>query len=103
MAINIMVFNKFRITSNEHNILVHRKSIVDPTKAPNWPEAKAKGASPDKRVEWTNTRYYGTVEQALMSIAEERIKDSDATTIDELLHEIKGIRREISDVLSVRV
>ena len=104
MALNIEVFDgNFKITSDADNVIVYRKINVDPTKAPNWEKRKKEGASPDKYEKWVNPTYHGTIEKALMRIAEQRIRDSDATTLAELLHEIKGIRREISDVLSVRV
>ncbi len=102
MAIDIVVFDDFRIVSSEMNVTVYRKNIVDPTQSPNWEERKAKGASSEKRVEWSKPTYHGTVDKAFKSIADQRVLEVDATTIDELLHEIRRIRREISDVLSVR-
>lgn len=102
-GINIEVFDSFRITADDMNVIVHRKRIIDPTLAPNWAKAKAEGASPDKRVEWANPTFHATVEQALTKIAEQRMREADASTIEELLHEIRRIRRQISDVLTLRV
>lgn len=101
--LNIEVFEKYRITSDEFNVMIHERVIVDPTKSPNWERRKAEGASPNKRIEWRVVSYHASVEQALQKLAELKIRESDATTLTELLHDIKRIRREISDVLTVRV
>lgn len=101
MAIDIEVFGDFRIVSSEMNVTVYRKNIVDPTKSPNWEERKAEGASSEKRVEWARSSYYGTVDKAFKAIADQRVLEVEASTVEELLREIKRIRREISDALSV--
>lgn len=42
------------------------------------------------------------IEKAVQHIAIQRVLETDVTTDGELLHEIRQIRREIIDVLSVR-
>lgn len=96
-------FGNFRITTDEHQFIVHRKSIVDPTKLPNWEKKKKEGASPDKYEVWTNPTYHGKIEDALEKIAQERIRKSEAKTIEELRSDIRQIYREIRAFLDIRV
>jgi hypothetical protein len=99
MALNIVINKEYRITSDGLNIILQRRRIVDPTKSPNWSRMKAKGADPTPRDEWKDEGYYNTVEAALNGIVDRRIKESDAQTVDELISEIRQIRREINEVL----
>lgn len=100
MALNIEVFDgQYRITSDEYNVIVEERYEVDPTKSPKWKE----GDPTKVRVEYRKPRYYPTVEAALIGVAESKVRMSDATTLEELAHEIRQIRREISDKLSLKV
>lgn len=99
MPLNIAVNENYRITSDSHNIIVSKRKVVDPTKAPNWEKRKKEGASPDLREVWEETAYCKTIERALDKIYHQTTLDSDATTISELLSEIQQTSREISDVL----
>jgi hypothetical protein len=49
MALNIAVNADYKITSDALNIIVNRKYIVDPTKAPTGRNVKRKGADPTPR------------------------------------------------------
>ena len=99
MALNIVINKEYRITSDGLNIILQRRHTVDPTKSPNWPRMKAKGADPTPRGEWKDEGYYNTVEAALNGIVDRRIKESNAQSLDELISEIRQIRREINEVL----
>ena len=102
-GINIEVLGDYRITSDTMGVIIHRKIIVDPTKSPNWAKREAEGASPELRASWTVLSYHPTVEQAMHRIAEQCIRECGAQTFEELLSEMRRIRREISDILAVRV
>mgnify|MGYP001488279732 CR=1 FL=1 len=45
--------------------------------------------------------YYGTIEQAIRSLVEKKIKQSAATNLKELLEEVKIIKAEISEKITV--
>jgi hypothetical protein len=99
VSLKIQVTPEYLITSDTLNIIVKRKYIVDPTKAPNWKQRESEGASPALHEEWRDLSYHRTIEQALRFIADQRIRDSDAESIGELLDEIKAFHREITAVL----
>lgn len=103
MALDIELFDKYKITSDEYGITLLRKIIVDPTKAHDWEKRKADGASPDKRINWSKPTYHSTVEQTLQRIMDFEIRDSEAKSITELLEEIKRIRRDIGSVMDERL
>lgn len=88
----------YRITSDALNVIVNRKHISDPTKAPNWPKRQAEGADPTPSIKWREIAYCSTVEKALQYIADQMIRDSEAETVAELLHEIRRIHSEIKAV-----
>jgi hypothetical protein len=96
MALNITVNADYRITSDPLNVIVNRKYIVDPTKAPNWAKREAEGADPTPREVWKEVAYFAGVDLALKWIMNQRIRESDATNLAELLDEIKRFEREIS-------
>lgn len=100
MPLNIRVNNDYKLTSDSLNIIVNQRRIVDPTKSPNWKVLEAKGADPTPREEWNEVAYCRDIQQALEWIVNRQIKESDAETLTELLHEIKRFRREISEVLN---
>lgn len=100
MALNITVNSTYKLTSDSMQVIVNRKHIVDPTKAPGWAAREAKGADPTPRVEYREVAYCRTVEQALNWIAEQTQRDSNAESIAVLLGEIQAIRREIKAVLT---
>ena len=45
--------------------------------------------------------YYGTIEQAIRSLVEKKIKQSTATTLNELLEEVKEIKDFITEKINV--
>lgn len=101
MPLNIEVNADFRITSDERNVIVQRKYIVDPTKAPQWIRMRERGADPTPRTEWREASYHATVAQAVRAIGEQQVRDSDAGTLAELLAEIKRFNDEIATLLAV--
>ena len=93
MTLNIEISDKYRITSDEMQIVIQRKHTVDPTKAPGFnPEIH----SADLRTEWRNWKYCGKVEVALDIILGQEIRESDATSLKQLRDEISAFRREIN-------
>lgn len=95
MALNITVNSQYKITSDERNVIVNRKIIVDPTKAPNWAKRQAEGADPTPREEWREVSYHSTLDKALAAIIDQEVLDSDATTLAEIISEIREFQREI--------
>jgi len=96
MSLNIEISDKYRIKSDEHQIIVQRKHTVDPTLSPAFDPKKH---SAEKRTEWRDWKWCAKPEQALELIARQRIFESDAQTLGELRNEIALFRREISDLL----
>lgn len=94
--LNIEISGKYRITSDSMQIIVQRKHIVDPTKSPLFNPDKH---SSEIREEWRDWKYCGKVSQAIELIARQNVFESDATTLAELLAEIKAFRREINDLV----
>ena len=95
----IEVNEDYRIKSDDRNVIVERKHITDPTKAPNWKQLAAKGADPSPKEKWREVSYHTTVVQALESIKEQRVRDSNATSLEELLVEIRKINGEIQALM----
>ena len=89
-----------RIISDKLNVIVQRKHIVDPTTGPNWAKREAEGADPTQYVAWRDVNYHSTVEKALGWLIEQKARDSEATTLRELLAEIRGFKREMSVLIS---
>ncbi|MDQ0154981.1 hypothetical protein [Robertmurraya andreesenii] len=100
MSLNIEVNSEFKLTSDSYQVIVNRKHIVDPTKAPGWAKRQAEGADPTPREEWREVAYCRDVEQALNWIVRQVQLTSSAETISELLDELQAIRREIKAVLT---
>ena len=97
----IEINDKYRIKSYDRNIVVERKHITDPTKAPNWKQLEAKGADPSPKVKWREVSYHSTVPQAIQFIGEQTVRDSEATTLRELLEEIREFNGEIRELLAI--
>lgn len=97
MTLNIEISGKYRLTSDAMQIVIQRKHTVDPSKAPGFDPTKH---SAEKREEWRDWKYCGKVEQAIDIIASQNVFESDATTLEELRHEIASFRREISDLMA---
>lgn len=95
MALNIEISGQYRLTSDTMQIIIKRKHIVDPTKSP----AFKPGMDATVRQEWRDWKYCGKLEHALELIARQRLLESDATTLTQLLDEIQAFRREISDLI----
>ena len=98
MTLNIEISDKYRITSDEMQIVIQRKHTVDPTKAPGFnPEIH----SSELRTEWRNWKYCGKVQQAIEVILRQQVFESDAISLKELHDEISSFRREINAKLDV--
>lgn len=96
MALNIPVNSTYKLTSDEFNVIVNQKFVIDPKKSPKW----AEGMDDTIREEWRKVAYCRTVEKALNWIADQTQRESNAESIGELLGEIKAFRRDISAVLA---
>ncbi|MFJ7665302.1 hypothetical protein ACIQXW_23370 [Lysinibacillus sp. NPDC097162] len=96
MSLNIEISDKYRIKSDDYQIIVQRKHTVDPTLSPAFDPKKH---SAEKRIEWRDWKWCAKPEQALEIIARQRIFESDAQTLGELRNEIALFKREISGLL----
>lgn len=92
MSLNIEISDKYRITSDNTQIIVQRKHLVDPTLSPAYDADKH---SSETREEWRNWKYCGKVTQAIEIIAKQNVLESDATSLEQLRNEIASFRREI--------
>jgi hypothetical protein len=96
---NIKVNADYRITSDERNVIVNRRHMSDPTKAPNWAKRQAEGADPTPTEKWKEVSYHHRIEQALEWIVDQQIRDSEADTLEELVGQIAGFQRDIKALL----
>ncbi|MFZ7945722.1 hypothetical protein [Neobacillus sp. 19] len=102
MSLNIAVNADYKITSDALNIIVNRKYIVDPTKAPNWEKVREKLEAEGKagiREEWREVAYVTGIDHAIKWIMNQRIRESNAGNLTELLDEIKRFECEIKAIL----
>jgi hypothetical protein len=99
MSLNIKVNSQYKITSDQLNVIVNRKYIVDPTKAPGWAKREAEGADPTPREDWREVAYFSNVENAAKWLMNQQIRESDAEDLSSLVGEIKRFEREIKAVL----
>lgn len=75
------------------NIVIERLISVDPTKAPAFDPLKH---SPEIRQEWRSIgKHYATVPKALTGLLEYSLRNGQATTLLELLEEVRSFRRDI--------
>ena len=95
MTLNIEINEDFRIVSDYHNVIIQRRHIVDPRKSPKYTE----GMDATIRVEYRDWKYAQSISQVADIILQQRIRESDAVSIRELLGEIASFKREISDLI----
>ena len=96
MTLNIEINEDFRIVSDYHNVIIQRRHIVDPSKSPAFKPGKT---DPTIRVEYRDWKYAQTIAQVADIILQQRIRESDATSLRELSNEIASFKREISDLI----
>lgn len=101
MTLNIQVSADYRITSDPMNFIVEKRHLVDPTKSPNRAALEAAGKSMAIRETWREAAYFGTFENALKWTVNQRIRESGAGSMDEVLAEIRRIHGEI-DALGLK-
>ena len=97
MALNIQVNADYRITSDDRNVIVSRRYLVDPTKAPNWAKREAEGASAKVHEKYREVSFHKNVPHAIKSIGEQVVRDSEATSFAELLEEVKRFNQSIEE------
>lgn len=91
MSLNIEISDKYRITSDNTQIIIQRKHIVDPTLSPNFKP----GRDATKRIEWRDWKWCSDVTHAIDVIRRQNIFESDATSLEQLRNEIALFRRKI--------
>ncbi|MGN7387781.1 hypothetical protein [Sporosarcina sp. SAFN-015] len=83
------------------NIVIERLITVDPTKSPAF--------DPDKhdatiRQEWRSVgKYFATIPRALTFLNEYKIRTGDATTLREVLDELRAFKAHVDALLSAEV
>lgn len=83
---NIEIDERYSLNSDERNVILIRKEIIR--------SGKKKG-----KIREFNIGYYGTVQATLKGYLRVKINISEATTIQELLQDIKKIEKTIEMVL----
>lgn len=91
MTLNIEISDKYRITSDNTQVIVQRKHIVDPTLSPNFKP----GMDATKRTEWRDWKWCSDVTHEIDVIRRQNVFESDATSLEQLCNEITAIKREI--------
>lgn len=94
---DVKIFDDYRLTSDTHCVIVNKRYFTDPTKSPKFDPAKDDSTPREK---WREVAYYATVDQCLRYIADQRIRESDARTIEELRYDIRKINGEIRRFLN---
>ncbi|MFD2704707.1 hypothetical protein [Salibacterium lacus] len=100
MSIDIHVTDDYRITSDAHNYIVLERYTADPTKAPDWPKRAAKGADPTPKERWREVKYCATIPQAARQILDLSVRQSDATSLAEVVAKMEAVRDDIDRSLS---
>jgi hypothetical protein len=99
MTLNIDINEDFRIVSDSHNVIIQRRHIVDPRKSPKFVEGET---DPTIRLEYRDWKYAQSIAQCADILLQQKIRESDAVTLRELLVEIASFKREISELIGVR-
>ena len=94
----IPIDDNFRLTFDSMNVIVQRKRVVDPTKSPSFNPEKHDATI---REEWTHEGYYSSVPKALSGVLDKRMVVGNATTLYEILAEVKAFRSEINALLTL--
>ncbi|WP_078548693.1 hypothetical protein [Litchfieldia alkalitelluris] len=96
MALDIVINNDYKITSDSLNVIINRSITIDPTKSPRWKE----GMATEIREEWREVAYFPNIIQAADWLMNQHIRDSRANTLLDLVDEIKRFEREITAKLT---
>ena len=84
---NLILDERFKISSDKHNYVLEKYEDVEDRK------------TGEIKKMWKDAGYYGSIEPILNRYIKERIRDSEATSVNELIAELKEIKLHISDVL----
>ena len=84
---NLILDERFRISSDKHNLVLEKYEDV---------KDRETGQINQK---WKDVGYYGTIEHVLNKYKNERIRDSEASSIEDLVVELKEMKLHISDVV----
>lgn len=96
MTLNIDINEDFRIKSDSHNVIIQRPHTVDPRKSPRFIEGET---DPTIRVVYRDWKYASNITQVADIILQQRIRESDAVTLRELINEIASFKREINALI----
>lgn len=83
-AVNIAIGGKYRITSDAMNVIVEQ--LVKPKDAAKEPA-------------WKQVAYLRTPEQAIQNILDREARLSEATTLKELLAQMRAVRDDVRDMV----
>ena len=93
--LNIQVTDDYKLTSDGMQIIVQRRHIIDPSLAP----AHKRNENAEIREEWKTWKYCGKVEQAIDLILKQKIMESNAASLKELIQEIKDFEEYVKNLL----
>ncbi|MER2254682.1 MAG: hypothetical protein ABS933_06270 [Priestia megaterium] len=94
--LNIQVTDDYKLISDGMQIIVQKRHVIDPTQSPVFDAEKH---SPEKRIEWKTWKYCGKVDQAVDLILNQKIMESNAASLKELIQEIKDIEEYVKNLL----
>ena len=84
---NLILDERFRISSDKHNFILEKYEDVEDRKT-----------GEIKQV-WKDAGYYGSIEPILNRYTKERVRDSEASSVDDLIIELKEIKLHINNIV----
>jgi hypothetical protein len=85
----IQINERYRVTSDPNNVIIQEKRVPK--------EQQENGASEpiEQKETWVNVSYHPTLISACIKLLDLQIKQSEATTVESLLNELKKMQGEI--------
>ena len=84
---NIRIDENWAITSDEYNVILQQRFVNKKEDSKNFGEEY-----------WTNSGFYRTLEDALNGYLTKKIRQSNATTLQEIAQEIKETRKLFAQI-----
>lgn len=81
---NLQIGENYLLTADTYNIILNKRY-----------KKQTKEGEP-AQYGWQQSAFYSNIENAFLGLLEKKIKDSDATTVNELIEEIRLAKSEIA-------
>jgi len=97
MALNIVIDERYKLTSDEDNVIISRRTKTQP-------EHLKKIFRPDApdEVRYKAVSYYPDITSAVKGLLKDKVKQSNATSLKELLEEINNFEKHIESLVQGR-